>query len=219
VALDPISNRPPGVSVTDAIKAVVQSWLASVTMTFTNKTLTSPAINTATLTDPRTNTILDTGGATALLIPATASAVNYFQLTGATGASLVFKVAGTGNNLSMNHQAKGTGSIRWVDGNSAIVAQSIAGVASAVNYVELGNAAAGKAPIIRAGGSDTNANLDIRGRGTGVPVSNGNPLGIKVAVPASAAATGVPGQWAVDATYAYFCTAANTWVRAAVATW
>jgi hypothetical protein len=46
-----------------------------------------------------------------------------------------------------------------------------------------------------------------------------NPVGIKVAVPASAAATGVVGQWAADSSWMYVCTAANTWVRGALATW
>jgi len=42
-----------------------------------------------------------------------------------------------------------------------------------------------------------------------------------VAVPAAADATGVKGDIAVDGTYLYFCTAADTWVRAALetATW
>lgn len=40
-----------------------------------------------------------------------------------------------------------------------------------------------------------------------------------VAVPAFATATGIRGQMAVDATFAYFCVAENTWVRVAVATW
>lgn len=42
---------------------------------------------------------------------------------------------------------------------------------------------------------------------------------IVTAVPATAASAGVAGQIAFDASYAYFCTAANTWVRAPVATW
>lgn len=41
----------------------------------------------------------------------------------------------------------------------------------------------------------------------------------RVAVPASAAATGVPGQIAYDASNFYLCTATDTWVRVAVATW
>ena len=47
----------------------------------------------------------------------------------------------------------------------------------------------------------------------------GNPVGVKVAVPSSATATGSVGQWAADSTYLYVCIAANTWVRSALATW
>lgn len=39
-----------------------------------------------------------------------------------------------------------------------------------------------------------------------------------VTAPAAANSTGVKGDIAVDGTYLYFCTAANTWVRAALAT-
>ena len=47
-----------------------------------------------------------------------------------------------------------------------------------------------------------------------------DPL-VLVAAPASAGASGTKGQVAVDAEYMYICTAASTWVRAAVvfATW
>lgn len=41
----------------------------------------------------------------------------------------------------------------------------------------------------------------------------------RVAVPATAASTGVPGQIAFDGTYAYFCNATDTWFRVAIATW
>lgn len=40
-----------------------------------------------------------------------------------------------------------------------------------------------------------------------------------VAAPASAGATGTVGQIAFDSSYAYFCVAANTWRRVAIATW
>lgn len=40
-----------------------------------------------------------------------------------------------------------------------------------------------------------------------------------VPAPTSATATGAVGDIACDGTYAYFCTAPNTWVRCAVATW
>lgn len=41
----------------------------------------------------------------------------------------------------------------------------------------------------------------------------------KVAVPASASASGSVGQWAADSSYIYACTATDTWVRASAATW
>lgn len=40
-----------------------------------------------------------------------------------------------------------------------------------------------------------------------------------VTAPATAAATGTAGQWAVDSGFIYVCTATNTWKRVAVATW
>lgn len=41
----------------------------------------------------------------------------------------------------------------------------------------------------------------------------------RVAVPAGASSAGAVGDVAWDASYAYFCTATDTWVRAAVASW
>lgn len=42
---------------------------------------------------------------------------------------------------------------------------------------------------------------------------------LNAAVPATAVDTGVAGQWAADATHLYQCTATDTWVRVAMATW
>lgn len=44
-------------------------------------------------------------------------------------------------------------------------------------------------------------------------------LSFLTGVPASAAAAGVAGQWAQDASFIYICTATNTWKRAAISTW
>ena len=40
-----------------------------------------------------------------------------------------------------------------------------------------------------------------------------------VGTPASSSAAGVAGQVMMDASYAYFCVATNTWLRVAIATW
>lgn len=47
----------------------------------------------------------------------------------------------------------------------------------------------------------------------------GNPVGVKVAVPATATSVGSVGQWAADTSYLYICVATNTWMRTALETW
>jgi len=44
-------------------------------------------------------------------------------------------------------------------------------------------------------------------------------LSKRVSVPATAGATGVAGDYAIESGYAYFCIAANTWERTVIATW
>jgi hypothetical protein len=54
----------------------------------------------------------------------------------------------------------------------------------------------------------------------GAPTSgtDGFPLGVKVAVPATSTSPGEPGQWAADATHAYWCVATDSWARVAITT-
>ena len=45
-------------------------------------------------------------------------------------------------------------------------------------------------------------------------------MGKRIAnVPSSASDTGIAGQIAIDGSYTYLCTATDTWMRAAIATW
>jgi len=67
------------------------------------------------------------------------------------------------------------------------------------------------------GDSATNVPLNLE-NGAKFVISGG-PLVTPTATPASAAATGVAGQWAWDATYIYMCVATNTWKRALIETW
>ena len=61
--------------------------------------------------------------------------------------------------------------------------------------------------------------------GTDVNASNATKnftvvdLPVAGTAPASASATGVQGQIGVDASYLYVCTATDTWMRVAIATW
>lgn len=41
----------------------------------------------------------------------------------------------------------------------------------------------------------------------------------RVAAPAATGSAGTPGEWAVDSSYFYVCTATDTWKRAAISTW
>jgi len=88
-----------------------------------------------------------------------------------------------------------------------------------VNRVALRESDTGVAAAVVATGVDADVSLNLVPRGAGTVQANGNPVGVKVSVPASAGATGVVGQWAADASYLYICTAANTWKRVGIATW
>lgn len=55
--------------------------------------------------------------------------------------------------------------------------------------------------------------------GSGYVVTMDGVSPVWVAVPATAAAAGIRGQMAADATFFYACVATNTWVRVALAAW
>lgn len=139
------------------------------TQTLTNKTLTSPQVNQ----------LLDTNGNVALTLVATASAVNYLEITNsATGSDLTIRAAGSDANININVRPRGTGSVYIRDGANSRLADFIP-VVSAANRLVFTSAVAGSAPIISAAGSDTNVDLQLSGKGTGgVVLPNGNPLAI-----------------------------------------
>lgn len=95
--------------------------------------------------------------------------------------------------------------------------------ASAVNPLIFTSSNTGNDPTVGlldpAFGGDTNCGINFLTNGSGTVKANGSPVGVKVAVPATATSAGVPGQWAADASYHYVCTATNTWRRAALSTW
>jgi len=93
------------------------------TQTLTNKTLTSPIINTPTTTSPKIITnILDTNGNELLNLTATGSAVNELTLANAsTGNGPILSATGE-TNVDINLNPKGTGVLK-----SATAAVKIAG--------------------------------------------------------------------------------------------
>jgi hypothetical protein len=105
-----------------------------------------------------------------LLVSHTASAVNYVQVTGAaTGSSPTISSQGSDANLSLVYQTKGFGShqFRGYSGSN-IFANIYAINASPVNYLQLGANTSGNAPAVQSAGSDTNIDLTLTPKGTGV---------------------------------------------------
>lgn len=143
------------------------------------------------------NTFNDVNGNILLAgVPWDAGAVNYVELENSPigNGYFAFKAAGADTNVSIVWVPKGAGVFQV-------------------------NAGARTAAPIAAFGSLTNVDLDLQTKAAGVVRANGNPVGVKVAVPATATSTGVVGQWAADASFHYTCTATNTWRRVAIASW
>jgi hypothetical protein len=97
----------------------------------------------------------------------TASAVNYVQVTGAaTTGRPVISVAGSDTNIGVSYTAKGTGIHAFNNGTGTqLVLQT--GATSSVNRLEITPTVTGSAPILSAGGSDTNIDLALTPKGTG----------------------------------------------------
>ena len=102
------------------------------------------------------------------------------------------------------------------DGNPLIVINKATG---GVNYFTLANSATGTALTFAATGTDANIGVNISSKGSAPVQLNSRNAVTRVSVPASATAAGVVDTVAWDSSYFYACTATNTWVRTALATW
>lgn len=92
--------------------------------------------------------------------------------------------------------------------------QSVAGLAGAVTAAEL------KTALVLDQVDNTSDNSKPISTATQTALdAKAATAAIRAAVPASATASGSAGQIAYDAAYIYICTAANTWLRAPIATW
>lgn len=179
------------------------------TATLTNKTLSSPTINS-----PRIDSIKDTNGNSIVALAPVANAVNYFTIANAAAGSIP-SISTTG---TMRFSAGGAGYLEARNGNGVIF-KAKADQASTVNNLSFLASASGTDVEIRGEGSDTNVGVIIRPQGAGTLKVGSNPVGVKVAVPATATSTGALGNWAADTDYIYVCTATDTWRRAALSTW
>jgi len=104
---------------TNIVDAGLNQVTASNTVTFTNKTLTSPKIGTS---------ILDTNGNELAILTATGSAVNEITLANAaTGNNPTITASGGDANIGIALKTKGSGVIQAEDGGGTVAAVKIAG--------------------------------------------------------------------------------------------
>ena len=98
----------------------------------------------------------------------TASAVNYVQVTGAAtgGAVPTISAQGSDANITIGLQSKGSAAVALF--TNAKVQFDVFGGGSVVNYIRAAGANAGSAPSFSALGTDTNIDLSLTPKGTGV---------------------------------------------------
>jgi hypothetical protein len=117
--------------------------------------------------------LLDSNGNTAGWFGGTTSAVNFIQMgNAATGTRPLLRAQGSDTNVGVAFAPKGTGSVVFLDGSFQFVLEAV-GVASSANSLLVSNAVTGSDPSILANGTDTNVNLNLRTKGTGILKANG----------------------------------------------
>lgn len=125
-----------------------------------------------TLTTPRFaagGSINDSNGNELVTFLFGASAVNNITVVNAsTGLAPTLGVTGDDANISFGISSRGTGSIYFSTDSGVNTGLTITHAVSGVNYVDILEAATGTGPLISAQGTDTNADLRISGKGTGV---------------------------------------------------
>jgi len=111
----------------------------------------------------------NTGSALQYQIAHTASAVNYVQVTGnVTTGPVTISSQGSDANVSAQITTKGTGSLSVFSNNGSNRQFRVDGTTSSVNYLDVWGSIAGSAPSLRVAGTDTNIDLALTPKGTGV---------------------------------------------------
>jgi hypothetical protein len=125
----------------------------------------------------------------------------------------IFVTVPNGNGI-MIKTGGGSGDLVAIGALTSGTGTTYLGGASTSSTVELGTNATG----FNAGELQLTSTAVTVKSGVALKVGT-NVVPVKVAAPASASSTCTTGQIAFDSSYAYFCTATNTWLRAAIATW
>ena len=111
-----------------------------------------------------------TGGLTKQFqIVHTASAVNYIQVTGnGAGTNPNFTAQGSDANVGIFHTSKGSGSHAFYSNSFGALQFNVSHTASTVNWLNATGSPTGNAVTLSAQGSDTNIDLTLTPKGTGV---------------------------------------------------
>ena len=120
--------------------------------------------------------ILDVNGNPILKFSPTAAAVNHLQIQNnvSTGTPRILAV-GADADVNMTLRTKGVGEIYLTSDVNGVILQVVP-IPSAVNWVAIKNAVAGSSPIFGVDGDDTNIDLNLAPKGTGLVKANGEPL-------------------------------------------
>jgi hypothetical protein len=117
-----------------------------------------------------------TSEVTQMRVSDTTSAVNYVQVTGAaTGGSVTISSQGSDAAVTLNLQAKSGGVIRFITGNN-VDNFRVGSVSNTVNYLQATGNIAGASPTLAVAGTDTNIDLTLTPKATGVTRAQGSAL-------------------------------------------
>lgn len=99
----------------------------------------------------------------------TASAVNFVQVTGATtGGPPILSAQGSDTNVPLIITSKGNGAIALRSGGGGATQFRVDSSNSAVNFLQVAGHTSGNAPVMSAQGTDTNIDLALTPKGTGL---------------------------------------------------
>jgi hypothetical protein len=108
-------------------------------------------------------------GSESLRVTPVASAVNYVSVFGAaTAQTPVLRVSGSDTNIAFGLSTKGTGGTLFYTNDFSNLQFALAHTASAVNYLQVTGSATGVSVSLSAQGSDTNIDIALTPKGTGV---------------------------------------------------
>jgi hypothetical protein len=117
-------------------------------------------------------------GSESLRVTPVASAVNYLNVQGQiTTGGPSLNAAGSDTNIDLLFVTKGTGSSQFYT-NSNVLQFLVGHTASAVNYLRVTGGATGTAAIMSAAGTDTNIDIALTPKGTGVLSFGTHTVGI-----------------------------------------